>query len=402
MTASSASAGIPAAGLLRRAGMLIRPPSLLIAALLPAAFLHCDSAVAQISDAAPSGVVLGDQSAEFPIVIAHRGASGYLPEHTQEAAVLAHAMRADYIEQDCVLTSDGVAVVLHDMVLDHVSDAAERFPERSRDDDHWYANDFTLAELRQLRIHERSGPRLPWPDSGTRFPQRRGSFRISTLAEHIQLIEGLNQSTGHRAGLYVELKQPAAHRERQLDLTQAVLRILTEHGYDAADSPVFVQCFSLAELQRIRNELGCRLPLVWLASQAPTQQELQTAAATCDGLGISLSALVRGPGSAEDRQLSDIVERAHALGLQVHVWTLRTDALPSWARQTNDVIDRLVTEAGVDGIFTDQPDSVVKWRSEQRQDGNAARQFRLLKSREGDAAGQRQPISDRQSAANGD
>ncbi len=344
---------------------------------------------------------MGDQSAEVPIVIAHRGASGYLPEHTQEATVLAHAMRADYIEQDCVLTSDGVPVVLHDMILDYVSDVAEQFPERCRADGHWYVNDFTLTEVRQLQIRERRGPQLPWLSSGSRFPRQQGNFRIATLAEHLQLIEGLNQSTRHRAGIYVELKQPESHRERQLDLTRAVLQVLTQHGYEAADSRVFVQCFSLPELQRLREELGCRLPLVWLVSQAPTPQELQTAAATCDGLGISLSALLSGPGSAADKQLSDIVERAHARGLQVHVWTLRTDALPSWARRTDQVIDRLVTDAGVDGIFTDQPDEVVRWRAEQRQDGNAARQFRLLKSREGDSEGQRQPISDRDAAANG-
>jgi glycerophosphoryl diester phosphodiesterase len=90
-----------------------------------------------------------------PLVIAHRGASGYLPEHTLEAKVMAHAMGAPYIEQDVVLTKDDVPVILHDIHVDTISDVASRFPGRQREDGRFYALDFTLAELKQLRVTER-------------------------------------------------------------------------------------------------------------------------------------------------------------------------------------------------------------------------------------------------------
>src|SRR5690554_7145662 len=90
-----------------------------------------------------------------PFVIAHRGASGYLPEHTLEAKALAYGQGADYLEQDVVATRDDELVVLHDVHLDHVTDVARRYPGRRRRDGHWYARDFTLAELRTLEVHER-------------------------------------------------------------------------------------------------------------------------------------------------------------------------------------------------------------------------------------------------------
>ncbi|MFZ9090431.1 MAG: glycerophosphodiester phosphodiesterase family protein, partial [Planctomycetaceae bacterium] len=157
----------------------------------------------QVSDAAPSGVIVGDQSLEIPFVIAARGASAYLPEHTLEATVLAHAMRADYIGLGCVLTRDGVPVVLQDLILDNVSSVATDFPGRQRENGHWYVMDFSLDELRTLSIHEPTADGKTREQADSRFPQGSSRFRISTLEEHVQLVRGLNRTTGRRAGLYL-------------------------------------------------------------------------------------------------------------------------------------------------------------------------------------------------------
>ena len=123
----------------------------------------CLTTVASAFDDAPVGVVFMDQAIMQPIVIGHRGASGYLPEHTTESAAMAHALDCDYIEQDCVLSRDGVPIVMHDITLDDLTNVATVFPDRKRSDGHWYVFDFTLAELRLLRITERRSPgRVRW------------------------------------------------------------------------------------------------------------------------------------------------------------------------------------------------------------------------------------------------
>src|SRR5512136_2030826 len=105
-----------------------------------------------------------------PVVIAHRGASGYLPEHTLEAKVLAHAMGANFLEQDVVLTTDDVPIVMHDIQLETISDVAQRFPDRKRANGHYYALDFTLAEIKQLHANERINPKTGRAAYPNRFP----------------------------------------------------------------------------------------------------------------------------------------------------------------------------------------------------------------------------------------
>ena len=149
-----------------------------------------------------------------PIVIAHRGASGYLPEHTLEAKALAFGLGADYLEQDVVATRDAELVVLHDPYLDDVTDVAARFPGRRREDGRHYAIDFDLVELRQLAVSERrrSGSRdARFP---ARFPPETAIFRIATLEEELALIAGLNRSMGRSVGIYPEIKDPQWHREQ--------------------------------------------------------------------------------------------------------------------------------------------------------------------------------------------
>lgn len=165
-----------------------------------------------------------------PLVIAHRGASGYLPEHTAEAKALAYGQGADYLEQDVVATRDDRLVVLHDVHLDRVTDVAERFPERRRADGRWYVRDFDLAELETLNVHERTNAdgSPVFPD---RFPAGSGRFRISSVEEELDLVLGLNASTGRTVGIYPEIKRPAWHRGEGVDVANLLLPLLESHGY---------------------------------------------------------------------------------------------------------------------------------------------------------------------------
>src|SRR5688500_1899970 len=160
------------------------------------------------------------------LVIAHRGASGYLPEHTIAAKAYAHALGADFIEQDLVLSKDDVPIVIHDIYVDTVTDVAKRFPNRKRADGRYYVLDFTVAELKQLRVSERFDARTGGRVFPRRFPAQQSSFQLSTFEEELQLIQGLNRSTGRVAGIYPEIKQPKWHNVQGRDISRVVLAIL--------------------------------------------------------------------------------------------------------------------------------------------------------------------------------
>jgi glycerophosphoryl diester phosphodiesterase len=337
--------------------------------------------MAQINDDAPAAVVPSDQTQNAPIVIAHRGASGYLPEHTTEGVVLAHAMLVDYIEQDVVLSKDGIPVVFHDLILDDLTNAATVFPDRKRPDGHWHVMDFTLEELRTLAVTERRSASRAWKDKGNRFPLESGSFRISTLAEHLQLIQGLNKTRPNQAGVYVEFKGPAEHHAAGLDISKSVLEVLTQYGYDSADDRIYLQCFDEAEVRRLRNELKTPLLIIQLLSQPADAAKLKTIAEVADGIGVPLSHVVTGKNEDGTPQLTDLVRNAHANALQVHVWTFRTDALPEYAGSAAEFLEWLVVAGGVDGIFADQPDVVMAWRAARREKVNGGNSFRLLNDR---------------------
>ncbi|QFU77477.1 glycerophosphodiester phosphodiesterase [Halioglobus maricola] len=305
-----------------------------------------------------------------PLVIAHRGASGYVPEHTLESKAMAHTMGADYIEQDVVLTADGIPIVLHDIHLEPTTDVEQRFPERARNDGRYYALDFTLAEIRSLRAHERTrasenGSRVAvYPG---RFPAFSGHFSVPTLREEIELIAGLNQSTGRTAGLYIELKAPQWHLAQGYDSAKAVFEILTDTGYATRSDDVFLQCFDAPTLRRLRHEFKTVLPLIQLIGDNSwgedgdndydamrTAEGLAQIATYADGIGPWIPQVITLQADASQAQSTGLTEAAHAVGLVVHPYTIRADELPA-GTSAEQLHIALFETAKIDGVFTDFP-----------------------------------------------
>ncbi len=301
------------------------------------------------------------------LVVAHRGASGYLPEHTLEAKALAYGMGADYLEQDVVATRDNELVILHDIHVDRVTNIAEKYPDRKREDGRYYVRDFDLAELKGLQVWERrkADGSAVFPK---RFPSAPGSFRIATLREELKLVQGLNKSTGRSVGMYVEIKRPAWHREEGVDISPLLLRLLDDVGYRTRDDKIYVQCFDPDELRRIRHELGSELKLVQLLDNKGwgdyfpehdfllTAEGLQQLAATVDGIGPYIGYVIR-IAEVDGRAVSTgLVSAAHAAGLKVHPWTFRADQLAPGFDSLDEMIRWFVEELQIDGVFTDFPD----------------------------------------------
>ncbi len=329
------------------------------------------------------GLLMSSQTlaqAADKIVIAHRGASGYLPEHTLEAKAMAYAMGADYIEQDLVMTADDQLIVLHDITLDRTTDVAERFPGRARADGRYYAIDFTLAEVRQLQATEgfdiENGERVQ--GFRDRFPMGQSSFRVPTFQEEIELIQGLNHSTGRDIGIYPEIKQAAFHRAEGKDISTAVVNVLKEYGYTSKDSKVFLQSFEFEELEIIKQEIlpaaGIEVRLIQLIGSADSYpwmfepDGMQRLSSWVDGIGPSYNLVIERQSSASDIRITPLVQRAHAAGLQVHPYTYRADngAVPAYAGSFDRLLELHYIEADVDGVFTDFPDKAVQFLSERR------------------------------------
>ena len=307
-------------------------------------------------------------------MIAHRGASGYLPEHTLASKALAHAMGADFIEQDVVLSRDGTAIVLHDIHLDSTTDVAQRFPTRARGDGRFYAVDFNLEEIRQLCVHERTHRDACGAEAAVfpnRFPLQPGRFRIPTLAEEIDLIAGLDHSRGRRTGLYIELKSPNWHLAQGLDLAEVILAVLEDKHYADKAQQVFLQCFDDRTLHRLHHDLQTPLPLIQLIGENAWAEDseadydymqsprgLDYIASYAQGIGPWLMQIYRGKSATGQAQISSLVEQAQSRGLQVHPYTFRRDELPAAIDSFEELLDIFVLQAGIDGLFTDFPDTV--------------------------------------------
>ncbi|MDH3275362.1 MAG: glycerophosphodiester phosphodiesterase [Gammaproteobacteria bacterium] len=307
------------------------------------------------------------------LVIAHRGASGYLPEHTLPAKAMAYAQGAHFIEQDLVLSKDDHVVVLHDHHLDSVTNVHDVFPDRARADGRYYVIDFTLVELRELAVSERfklsDGEKTAVFEQ--RFPLEKSSFRIATFAEEIELIQGLNRSTGRAVGIYPEIKSPAFHRGEGKDISVAVLKVLKAYGYDEQQGSVFLQCFDASELQRIRDELfpsmNMTVPLVQLLGTGPAFRAalipagMKKVASYADGIGPSMQLIVEPDSVAGKLKTTNLVQLAHDQGLVVHPYTFRRDLLPAYANDYDDLLEIFLDDIGVDGVFTDFPDLTVEY-----------------------------------------
>jgi glycerophosphoryl diester phosphodiesterase len=301
-------------------------------------------------------------------IIAHRGASGYLPEHTLESKALAYGMGADYIEQDVVATCDERTIVLHDIYLDDVTDVADVFPDRHRADGHYYAIDFCLDEIRTLRVHERRRP-------GTRerlFPDRFRAptlgFRIATLAEEIELVQDLNRSTGRHVGIYPEVKDPAWHLRHQIDLSRLVLDELHRYGYSRREDLAYVQCFDAFELRRMRETLGSRLKLVQLLpaggelAASGSSAALREIAEYAIGVGLPFDELV-APADHIDANAfcaaTPLFGSSREAGLSLHAYTFRRDRVPAWAPTFEALLRYFLVDLSIEGLFCDHPDIAV-------------------------------------------
>ena len=332
-----------------------------------------------VGNVVPIKPAYAQREAADKIVVAHRGASGYLPEHTLPAVAMAYAMGADFMEQDVVMTRDDQLIVWHDLTLDRNTDVRHHFPGRARDDGRHYVVDFDLAELRQLKVTE--GYRLN--DSGVeeqiypqRFPLWQGSFQIHTFAEQLQMVQGLNRASGQDIGIYPEIKSPAFHHDNGKDISTAIISELKRFGYTSKDSNVFLQTFEYDELKRVHDEvfpaLGVELKLVQLMGDDEEYQWMLSAsgmrdlARYADGVGPEKGMIISPDSTRNGLIISSLVSDAHQAGMQVHPYTFRQDEgqIVPYADNFEHMLELFFFEANVDGLFTDFPDRAVDFLRE--------------------------------------
>ncbi|HYS25076.1 MAG TPA: glycerophosphodiester phosphodiesterase [Vicinamibacterales bacterium] len=302
--------------------------------------------------------IAGSAAMATPLIIGHRGAAGHRPEHTIAGYRLGAEMGADYIEPDLVSTKDGVLIARHENEIASTTDAAAKFPDRKRTKTvdgtpitGWFSEDFTLAELKTLRARERLDFRSHGWD---------GRFEVPTFDEVIELAQQLGNELGRPIGVYPETKHPTYFRGIGLPLEDRLLASLDRHGWNTASAPVFIQSFE-TNLREIRPKTRIKL-IQLLEGKVPTDEELRAIKSYADGIGPSTRLVI--PAAADGTLLApnDLVARAHAAGLVVHVWTLRSE--PAFLSPFYDgdvgVEFRRFRDLGVDGIFTDFPDAAAR------------------------------------------
>jgi glycerophosphoryl diester phosphodiesterase len=344
-----------------------------------------------------------------PLVIGHRGASGYLPEHTLESYALAIDMGADYIEPDLVSTKDGVLIARHEPNIVNTTDVASRpeFASRRRTvvvdgaaEEGFFASDFTLAEIKTLRARQAFGER----------PQQFNSqFLIPTFDEVIALAKRKGLEQGRTIGIYPETKHPTYHQNLGLPLEGRLLASLTRAGWNHAQAPVFIQSFETANLKALSKQTSVRLiqlidandvkadgsldftapydrPYDWTASGQPallartfawltTNEGLKDVASYAYGIGpwkryiVSTVANPNGSGPGEASLAlanpSDLITRAHQAGLKVHTWTFRNEQRRLAGNYAGNPVNEYVQfyKLGIDGVFADFADTAVAART---------------------------------------
>ena len=273
------------------------------------------------------------------INVAHRGASGYAPEHTLTAYRLAIEQRADFVEQDLAVTKDGVLICLHDPTLERTTDVEQRFPDRAttvtwegKTARSWLANDFTLAEIKTL-------------DAGSWFDPKFAGERIPTFDEAVALVKG-------KAGLFPELKTPEVYQGRDVQFERLVAAALDKHQLRGAGAdpktPVILQTFSEPSARTLAA-MKIGVPVVLLLSNGrgwESAAKVQEWKGVVQGLGPTKTILDATP---------QLVQWAHAEGLTVVPYTFRA-AAPGKFPTVKAEMEHYLYELGVDGLFTDNPD----------------------------------------------
>lgn len=327
------------------------------------------------------------QAAVEPIVIGHRGASGDRPEHTLAAYELAARMGADYIEPDLVSTKDRVLVARHENEISGTTDVAERPEFATRQTTKvidgvtltgWFTEDFTLAELRTLRAKERI------PQLRQRNTIYDGRYRVPTFDGVIWLVKRLSRELGRPIGIYPETKHPSYFRSIGLALEDPLVASLRQTKLDKRKSKVFIQSFEVGNLRALDRRID--VPLVQLLggkmqrpaddprtyAQLATPAGLATIATYADGVGPSKDYIVPRDPTGTSLAPTSFVADAHAAGLLVHPYTFRNENsfLPLELRRGADPAawGNAIAEyeqffdLGVDGVFSDYPDTAIEAR----------------------------------------
>jgi glycerophosphoryl diester phosphodiesterase len=295
-----------------------------------------------------------------PLIIGHRGASGHRPEHTLEGYRLAAGMGADFIEPDLVSTKDGVLIARHENEISGTTDVEAKFPSRRTTKTvdgqavtGWFTEDFTLAEIRTLRAKER----LPF-----RSHAYDGQYNIATFDEVIELAQRLGRELKRPIGIYPETKHPTYFRNIGLPLEEKLIASLAKHGWNRKDAPVFIQSFEPDSLRLLRGKTSVRL--IQLTSDAAMLDAagLKKIAEYADGIGPEKRLVVPIGADGSIGTPTDLVQRAHAAGLLVHIWTIRVDKefLPAGYHGRGEAEYEQFRDLGVDGLFTDFPDVAAK------------------------------------------
>ncbi len=333
--------------------------------------------------ATPIGeAVAATLSGARPIVIGHRGASGYRPEHTLEAYRLAIELGADFIEPDLVPTKDGILIARHENDISGTTNVADRPEFASRkatkmiDGESvtgWFTEDFTLAEIKTLRAKERLG---------FRDQSRNGLYQVPTLQEVIDLAKQKSRETGRTIGIYPETKHPTYFQSIGLPLEDRLLKVLQDNGYSGPNAAVFIQSFETANLKYLRSKTD--LPLVQLFDERDLKPydfvvsgdtrtygdltspvELAKIATYAKGIGPYKRLII--PTSADGKLMSptSLVSDAHKAGLILHPYTFRNESrylAPDYNGNPEAEYEQFF-KLGVDGLFSDFSDTAVAVRN---------------------------------------
>jgi len=319
------------------------------------------------------------------IVIAHRAASAYLPEQTFEAAAMAYTMSSDFIELDVILSKDNHLMVTHDIVLDEVTNVAEVFPTRNRNDSHYYVIDFTFDELRQLKVVERftTSSNVTIQKYPNRFPFGKSSFKLHNLEEELELLQGLHKSfklrekdgTIKEVGILIEIKRPYYHSlNGKNNLSEILLETLKRYGYNE-NSKLILQSFDPYELMRIKFDLKSNIRLVQLLTKELDYPEeighvdydfynsyegLKQIKTYAIGIAPEKDLLVDFKSKNEIKP-SEMYDNAKKLNLSIFPWTFRVETVPNYATKFETMVKIFNQDVPVNGIITDFADLTISY-----------------------------------------